>query len=94
MEHFYTYLEVTMKKLICLALALVMALSITACSSSRPNFDYSYEDGVPSLWQEMSEWFHVGVAINSWNLNDTESPEYKTLINHFDTYVYENPRCV
>ncbi len=79
-----------MKKLICLALALVMALSITACSSSRPNFDYSYEDGVPSLWQEMSEWFHVGVAINSWNLNDTESPEYKTLFNHFDTYVYEN----
>ncbi len=90
MEHFYIYLEVTMKRLICLALAIAMALSITACSSSHPDFEYSYEDGVPSLYEQFSEWFHVGVAINSWNLSDTESPEYKTLNNHFDTYVYEN----
>ncbi len=77
-----------MKKLTAVTLALVMTLlALTSCSA-KPQ--YSYDAETASLHEVFDEWFDVGCAINSWNLNDKESLEYKTLSKHFDVFVMEN----
>lgn len=73
-------------KIICVAAAFAM-LFCSCGSGSRAK--YAYEDGAPSLCEAYADYFKVGAAINSWNL-DGESDEFKTIIKNFNVFTLEN----
>ena len=63
------------------------AVLLTSCGAKAT---YSYEDDAPSLAEAYKDYFRIGSAINTWNLNDPESNEYKMILKQFDTLVLEN----
>ncbi len=56
----------------------------------RTDAELSYDEDAPSLYEAFADWFEVGCAINTWNLNDKNSPEYQTITKHFNVFVLEN----
>ncbi len=65
----------------------IAALLFTSCGAKAT---YSYEDNAPSLAEAYKDYFRIGSAINTWNLNDPESNEYKMILKQYNTLVLEN----
>lgn len=76
-----------MKRIVSLLLAIAMLISLSGCAQSKPT--YAYEETVPSLCEAYSQWFDLGAAINSWNL-DSATNEYQTITRHFNVFTLEN----
>ncbi len=76
-----------MKRFISLLLVALMLMSLSGCSGNK--VICAYEEETPSLYEQFEQWFGVGAAINSWNL-DGSSEQYKTITKHFNVFVYEN----
>lgn len=70
-------------------LAAVTSLAmLVSCGESRP--EYAYDAETPSLYEAYSDYFHIGTAINSWDLTDQTSDRFNLLVKHYDTFVMEN----
>ena len=73
-------------KITCVLLAVMMLL----CSCGQEQrATYAYEEDAPSLCEAFKDYFRVGAAINSWNL-DENSDDFKTLIKNFNIFTLEN----
>lgn len=78
----------TFSRIISLAMAMLMLLCIlTSCGVAKP--EYAYDDEAPSLSEAYSDYFKIGAAINSWDL-DESSDSFKIINRQYDTYVMEN----
>ncbi len=71
-----------------LAAAVSAAMLLNACGEIPEQ--YAYDEEAPSLREAYADYFKVGAAINSWNLEDPESPEYKTIAKQFSVLTLEN----
>ena len=65
------------------------SLIMTSCGSKQES-QYAYEDSAPSLAEAFKDHFRVGAAINSWDISDPNSNQYKTIVKQFNTLVMEN----
>lgn len=72
-----------------IAAAAMAAIMFTSCVGDREP-QLAYDEAAPSIAQAFEGKFRVGAAVNSWNLKDPESPEYKTIVKQFNTLVLEN----
>lgn len=71
------------------SIAVFLCLAILLCSCGA-KAEYAYEDTAPSLAETFKDYFRVGSAINTWNLDDPNSNEYKLILKQFNTLVLEN----
>ena len=67
----------------------VTAVAMLFCSCGD-RAKYSYDDNAPSLCEAYADYFKVGAAINTWNLNDENSNEFKTIVKNFNVFTLEN----
>ena len=72
-------------RIICAAAA--SALLLTSCGSRAK---YAYEDAAPSLCEAYGDYFRVGAAINSWDIENPESESCKTVLKQFNVLTMEN----
>lgn len=80
-----------LKKVICLAMTAVMlVLTMTSCGNDPNRPEFAYDETAPSLCEAYADYFKVGAAINSWDLNDENTEKYKIISKHFNTFVMEN----
>ncbi len=79
-------------------LPLFMNSGRTAYANTKPNvfsstehtIEYAFDDAAPSLYEQYADYFSIGSAINSWDIEDSASDSYKIVERQFDTVVYEN----
>ena len=71
-------------RILCAVVAAVMLLC--SCGAKA---EYAYEDNAPSLCEAYKDYFKVGAAINTWNL-DENSNDFKTIIKQFNVFTLEN----
>lgn len=50
---------------------------------------YAFDEDVPSLYEAFSDYFRIGSAINSWDLNEN-SDEFYIINKQFNIYTFEN----
>ncbi len=58
--------------------------------STMKTAKHTYEAVSPSLYEAFSDYFRVGAAINTWNLNSTSSNDFKSFMKQFNMFVLEN----
>lgn len=82
------------KRVLCLLLATAMLfLCLTSCGSKEITVtgpSLAYDDEAPSLAEAFKDYFKIGAAINSWDLNDENSNNFKIINRQYNTYVMEN----
>ena len=71
-----------------LTASVAAALILTSCGKSYKD-QYAYDDDAPSLYEAFSDYFHIGCAINTWDLVDG-SDQQKIILKHFNTLTLEN----
>ena len=69
------------------AAAAAATVLLTSCGAHKEQ--YAYEDDAPSLYEEFADYFHVGCAINTWDLVEG-SDQCKTILKQFNTLTLEN----
>lgn len=74
-----------LSRIICASAAIVLLL--TSCGSRAK---YAYEDAAPSLCEAYKDWFRVGAAINSWDIEDPNSENCRTILKQFNVLTMEN----
>lgn len=77
-----------MKRNIIRIAAFVLAAAILLCSCGA-KAEYAYEDNAPSLYETFADYFHVGCAINTWDLADG-TEQRKIILKQFNTLTLEN----
>ena len=68
--------------------ALAFAVLLTGCSSR--DLQYAYDDDAPSISETFKDYFRVGAAVNSWDIADPNSNQWKTILKQYNTLVMEN----
>ena len=64
-----------------------VAMILTSCGGRE--LQYAYEDDAPSLKDTFADYFHVGCAVNTWDLN-YGSDQCNIILKQFNTLVLEN----
>lgn len=78
----------TFKRAISLTAALVTLLALlTSCGQQR--VEYAYDKDAPSLCEAYADYFKVGSAINSWDLNEGTN-QFEIITKQFNVYTLEN----
>lgn len=68
--------------------AVCAALILTSCGKTELQF--AYEEDAPSIAEAFKDYFRVGAAVNSWDIENPESEQCKTIVKQFNTLVMEN----
>lgn len=69
------------------AALIAASMILCACSDSAV---FAYDDDAPSLCEAYSDYFRVGCAVNSWDIENPNSEQYKIILKNFNTLVMEN----
>lgn len=69
-----------------LCFAASAAILLSSCGAKG---QYAYDSGAPSISEAYKDYFRVGCAVNSWNL-DEGSDEYNIIVKQFNTLTLEN----
>ena len=69
------------------AVAAALCIALSGCGVKT---QYPYGEDAPSLKDAFSDDFRVGAAINTWDIEDPNSNNCKTIVKQFNTLVLEN----
>ena len=67
------------------------ACAVLLCScGGQTRGQFAYDEEAPSICETFKDYFRVGAAVNSWDIEDPESPQCKTILKQFNTLTLEN----
>lgn len=71
-------------------LAIIFVMTLTACGQTASRAEFAYQDNAPSIAETFKDYFRVGAAVNSWDIDNPDSNQCKTILKQFNTLVMEN----
>ena len=79
-----------MKRFLRIGFAVIFTAVMLCSCGAQPTGQYAYDEEAPSIAETFKDYFRVGAAVNSWDIENPESPQCKTILKQFNTLTMEN----